>query len=185
MRSPTSVDTDLCRNAPATTHLLCGYNGAGKTSLARELEAAGVVRFSLDEWMLRLYPTVRFDADEYGPLAEACRKLIWDVAVQVLRAGLDVVLDWNQWDRSRRAMWRDAALAEGFAVVLHHVDVDEDVAVRRATQRAAAGTAGSHALTGDDIRHLAGLFERPAPDEGIPIIVHGVASSAHTARRNR
>ena len=40
-----------------TVHLLCGLNGAGKTTLARSLEASlPAVRFSLDDWMLRLHP---------------------------------------------------------------------------------------------------------------------------------
>lgn len=40
----------------AQIHLLAGLNGAGKTTFARHLEATiPAVRFSLDEWMLRLY----------------------------------------------------------------------------------------------------------------------------------
>ena len=44
------------RPAPGhpTVHLLCGLPGAGKTTLARQLEAGlPAVRFSLDERMLR------------------------------------------------------------------------------------------------------------------------------------
>ncbi|NJC23977.1 putative kinase [Arthrobacter pigmenti] len=38
-------------------HLLCGLNGAGKTTYARQLEhELPAVRFSLDEWMLHLFP---------------------------------------------------------------------------------------------------------------------------------
>lgn len=38
-------------------HLLCGLPGAGKTTYAARLAAENsAVRFSLDEWMLRLYP---------------------------------------------------------------------------------------------------------------------------------
>lgn len=55
----------------AEIHLLAALNGAGKTTLARRLEATlPAARFSLDEWMLRLYGT-SFD-DEHDPdLAES------------------------------------------------------------------------------------------------------------------
>ncbi len=132
--------------APAV-HLLCGFNGAGKTTLARELEASlPAVRFSLDDWMLRLYPGLHYESGAYGDRAENCKLLIWDTARQVLQAGTDVVLDWNQW-----------AGAPGHR--------------RRAESAADSGREpGSHALTEVSVRHLAGIFEEPAESEGLPII---------------
>jgi len=71
-----------------TVHLLCGLNGAGKTTLAKELQTRlPAVRFSLDKWMLRLYPAVHFAAAEYGGVAETCKLPMWDTARQVLRDG--------------------------------------------------------------------------------------------------
>lgn len=47
-------------------HLLCGLPGAGKTVYARGLEAdLPAVRFTLDEWMLRLY-SWSYDDPRYG-----------------------------------------------------------------------------------------------------------------------
>ena len=156
----------------ATVHLLCGYNGAGKTTYAKHLEkTAPAVRFSLDEWMLRLYPDLSYDFAAYGSLAEACKLLIWDVALQVLRREVDVVLDWNQWSRDRRATWRDNARKADFAAVLHFVDVPLELAIERSTQRAADRVPGSHLLTPDGIRNLAVIFEKPTLDEGVPIDV--------------
>ena len=79
----------------ARIHLLAGLNGAGKTTLARQLEAElPAVRFSLDEWMLRLHG-LSFDDERYPELAEECRALIWDLTAQVVHTGASVVLDWN------------------------------------------------------------------------------------------
>ena len=155
----------------ATVHLLCGLNGAGKTTLARTLEASlPAVRFSLDDWMLRLYPALHYESGEYGRRAEACKLLIWDTARQVLRAGTDVVLDWNQWSRERRALWHGKAMDDGFDVLLHHVRTPLATAVERARQRTLAGDAGSHALEETGVRHLAGIFEEPAASEGLRIV---------------
>ena len=55
---------------PPEIHLLAGLNGAGKTTHARHLAAAlPAVRFSLDEWMLRLYE-LSFDDELYPSGAE-------------------------------------------------------------------------------------------------------------------
>ena len=49
-----------------TVYLLCGLPAAGKTTLAKQLEEKqGAVRFTLDEWMIRLYDYTIFDR-EYG-----------------------------------------------------------------------------------------------------------------------
>lgn len=153
-----------------TVHLLCGYNGVGKTTYAKHLEKMlPAVRFSLDEWMLRLYPDLSFASGGYGSHAEICKDVIWDAAQQVLVCDVDVVLDWNQWSRSRRATWRDNALNAGFTPMLHFIDMPLETAIERAAQRVAKRSAGSHELTQEDIRHGANIFERPTGDEGIQI----------------
>jgi predicted kinase len=152
--------------------LLCGLNGAGKTTYARRLaEARGAVRFTLDEWLLTLHPGIRYDAPEYGPLAERGKLLIWDIAGQVLALGHDVILDWNSWSRARRAIWGDRARASGFGVLLHYVLVPLEVAIARAGHRAADNVAGAHRLDAAGQRHFATIFEAPAADEGLPMIL--------------
>ena len=131
------------RAAPGhpTVHLLCGLPGAGKTTLARQLEAGlPAVRFSLDEWMLRLYPDLHFASGNYGELAETCKLLIWDTARQALNVGTDVVLDWNQWSRERRAVWAGRAEAAGAAVVVHYVRTPLETSIERAAVRAAGSS---------------------------------------------
>ncbi len=163
--------TSTTAATPPTVHLLCGLNGAGKTTHARRLtEERRAVRFSLDEWMLRLHAELRYDAPGYGELAERCKALIWEVARQILALDHDVILDWNGWSRARRATWRDLAREAGYDVVLHYVQVPLDVAIARADARAAANVAGAHRLDPDAIRHLAALFEEPSGDEGMPIV---------------
>lgn len=157
--------------AEPVVHLLCGLNGAGKSTLARDLETSlPAVRFSLDDWMLRLYPGLHYASEDYGRLAEDCKLLIWDTAVQVLRAGTDVVLDWNQWSRERRAQWREKTAEAGFDAVLHHVQTPLDVAIERVRRRTLAAEPGTHPLTEEGVRHLAGIFEEPAGSEGLRIL---------------
>ena len=161
------------RAAPGhpTVHLLCGLPGAGKTTLARQLETGlPALRFSLDEWMLRLYPDLHFASGNYGELAETCKLLIWDTARQALNVGTDVVLDWNQWSRERRAVWAGRAAAAGAGAVVHYVRTPLETSIERAAGRTARNEAGSHRIEDSDVRHLAGIFEEPELSEGLRIL---------------
>lgn len=153
-----------------TVHLLAGLNGSGKSTYVRALEArCPAVRFSLDEWMLRLYG-LPYDHPDYSALAETCQEVIWDVARQVLAAGADVVLDWNQWSRGRRATWRTRSQDAGYRAVLHHLATPVETAIERVERRAAEDSL-SHRLDAQAVRHLAALFERPTEDEGMELVV--------------
>lgn len=147
-------------------HLLCGLNGAGKTTHARTLERGGAVRFSLDEWLLSLHPDLRFDAPGWPVQADRCRSLIWSTAQQVLRQGVPVVLDWNLWSAARRRSWADRVRAAGYRPLLHHVRADLPESVRRA----APGGSDRYALRPEEVEHLARLFEPPSEHEGVPLV---------------
>lgn len=154
-------------DAPPRVHLLCGLVAAGKTTHARRLEGeVPAVRFTLDEWMLRLYG-LRYDDPEYVARLDGCTSLVWDTASQVLRLGHDVVLDWNQWSVDRRRAWRERAESAGFRVLLHHLDVPLGTAIARALGRDAAGV---HLIDEAGVRHSAAIFQPPTPDEGIEIL---------------
>jgi len=150
-------------------HLLAGLNGAGKTTLARQLQAwLPAVRFSLDEWMLRLHG-LGYDHPRYPSLVGGCQELIWDTALQVLAGGNHVVLDWNQWSRQRRRVWRDKAVAAGYQPVLHHVRAPLAVAIARAEARRSPFC---HVLDPAGIAHLETIFEAPSANEGLTICAH-------------
>lgn len=160
--------------APVTAlpqvHLLAGLNGAGKTTHARHLETAlPAVRFTLDEWMLRLHH-LTFDDPAYPAAASDCRDLIWDTATQVLHTGVPVILDWNLWSRAHRAEWVHRVTKAGASCILHYLDAPLNEAIRRATNR---DNPDAHRLSEDDVRHLAGLFEPPTINEGFVLQVAG------------
>jgi predicted kinase len=150
-------------------HLVCGLNGSGKSTLARKLADEGRVRLSLDEHMIARYPGLRYDDPEYARAVGAAIEELWAAADEHLRGGRDVVLDWNQWSRERRADARLRATRLGAEIVLHWVDVPVETAVRRARTR---DDPGSHRLDEPGVRHLATIFEDPDPTEGIAIIRH-------------
>lgn len=154
-------------------HLLYGLAGSGKSTLARELcTEGGAVRFTLDEWMLRLFPGLDFESRAYGDAAAEVRDLMWTVAEQVVRTGSDVVLDWNSWSAARRRWAVERAAAIGAPVLLHRLTASIDRASEQAGRRAERGTRYAHQVTREGNQHLATLMEEPTSDEGFEIQVH-------------
>lgn len=154
-------------------HLVYGLAGSGKSTLARSLCAYGEgVRFTLDEWMLRLYPSLHFETRAYGAKAVEVRDLIWSIAEQVLLTGSDVVLDWNSWSAERRRWAVDRAAAVDAPVILHKLPASIETASERAQARTERDTQYTHPVTHAGNRHLAGLMEEPRNEEGIEINEH-------------
>ncbi|MGI8701098.1 MAG: valine--tRNA ligase [Nocardioidaceae bacterium] len=161
---------------PPTVHLMCGLPASGKTTLARRLATERpAVRFTLDEWMLRLHG-LHYDDTGYAARAAACQEQIWQIALQILGLGHDVVLDWNQWSRARRASWLQRAEEAGFQVLLHQITTPFAEAVARAAARAQADDADSHQIDEAGVRHLAGILEPPTAAEGISIVTWEAAT---------
>jgi len=107
--------------------LICGSTGAGKTTYARELsERVGGVRFSIDEWMSRL-----FWMDTPKPLeatwsmqrVERCLDQIWDVTRQLATRGIPCVLDVGLGQAHTRNRFYRLAAESGLSVQLHVLDV--------------------------------------------------------------
>src|SRR5829696_4751177 len=77
---------------PPVVYLLCGLTGSGKTTYARQLEAAGAVRLSVDEEVFARhgrygvdYPTSEY-FDLERPVVEELRRRL----VELIESGHDV-----------------------------------------------------------------------------------------------
>lgn len=151
---------------------MCGLVAAGKTTLARQLaEDLPAVRLSRDEWMLRLHGG-RFDDPDYVERLGPCTTLMWDLALEIVRSGSRVILDWNFWSRERRMEARRRAEVAGVGVVVHWVDHPVEEVIERARHRLRAHPADAHEIDEKNVRHFATIFEPPTEDEGLPIERH-------------
>jgi predicted kinase len=120
-------------------HLVCGATGAGKTTYALALaEREAAVRFSIDEWMTRLFwadcpQPIRFDwAIER---VNRCEAQIAEVALRLGARGVSSVLDLGFTRAEHRGKFEAIARDAGLAVKLHLVDVDPETRWRRVEGR--------------------------------------------------
>jgi predicted kinase len=119
----------------ATAHLLFGFLGSGKTTLAKELEGRHrAIRFTPDEWMGRLFgedPHVGIFGEKQAGILE----LLEPIWMRCLHLGVDVVLDYGFWSRAERDHARKLAGSSGGQVLLYHVECPLEEARRRVSAR--------------------------------------------------
>ncbi|MCL2228519.1 MAG: ATP-binding protein [Firmicutes bacterium] len=103
---------------------LCGKIGVGKTTYADGLlRQKNIVRLNRDELMLRLFGQYCETHDE---MTHKVFEYLKEKAVEICRAGADVVLDNGGWKKSQRQEAKEFFESNGIAVELHYVDVSKD-----------------------------------------------------------
>ena len=118
-----------------TAHLMFGFLGSGKTTLAKKLELQhSAVRFTPDEWMARLYGEDP-PADAFQNRATAILDTMRPIWLRCLSLGLDVVLDYGFWSRAERDRVRAEVKGIGATPVLWAVSCSDDEARNRIALR--------------------------------------------------
>jgi predicted kinase len=153
-------------NKSSTLYLTCGLPGSGKTTLAKQLEQAGLaLRLTGDEWLQELFPNMSTAEAETGPFRSRVERLQWLTAVRALELGCNVVVDWGVWAREERDVFRVAAREVGARVVLCLLDPPIDELWSRVSHRNADRPFGVFEITRADLIRWSELFQRPTADE--------------------
>jgi predicted kinase len=155
-----------------TLHMLCGKIAAGKSSLAARLGAAPLtVIVSEDKWMFPLFGDELKEVADYVRLSARLRAAMAPHLVDLLRAGMSVVLDYPANTLANRAWMRGIFEAAGAAHRLHYLDVPDEICRARLHARNAGG---EHEFAATDAQFdlITSYFVPPTADEGLEILVH-------------
>jgi len=153
-------------------HLLCGKIATGKSSLAaRHAEAPLTVIVSEDKWTFPLFGAEIRTVEDYVRCSARLSAAMGPHLIDLLKAGVSVVLDFPANTLANRAWMRRIFEEAGVAHRLHWLDVPDDICRARLRGRNAAG---KHEFAATDAQFdlITSHFVPPAPEEGFEIVVH-------------
>ena len=141
--------------------VITGLPGSGKTTLATALaRSSSAVRLCPDDWMMAsgidLWAAdVRSRVEEFQ----------FGLAMDLLRAGRTVIIEWGVWSREERDALRDAARSVGAAVELRFTSAPVDELWRRIVARDLEGRWASRSITRAELDEWATIYEPPTDEE--------------------
>jgi predicted kinase len=149
----------------ATLFLICGLPGAGKTTLARQLEQTHrALRLCPDEWIAQILADPH-DIAELDRLRSPVESLQWDLAKRALALGVNVVLEFGFWSREERVHFRTEAESLGAQVELHYLNVGLNELWERLSRRNFNLPPGTFVVSRENLELWAKSFEPPTDDE--------------------
>ena len=150
-----------------TLHLLCGKAGAGKSTLAARLaDHPDTILLSQDHWTATLWPGELLTVADYIERAARLNAAMTPHLVELLRAGLSLVLDWPANTVAGRAWMRGLADEAGVQCTLHWLDLSDDAAWSRCETRNAAGD-HPYRMTRAQFDEITGYFQPPTAGGGV------------------
>jgi predicted kinase len=136
---------------------MVGLPAAGKTTRAKELAADhAALRLSPDEWMIPLFGAP--DPDGKRDVLEG--RLIW-LAMEALRLGTSVILDFGFWTREERTALRYLATQVGASCQVLYLPVDRDLQLARVNCRQSAAPEQTFPITAAELDGWREMFEIP------------------------
>lgn len=147
--------------------LICGKICSGKTTYARRLvkERGGVI-LSSDELMLAIFDPLL--GDKHDEIAARANAYLFRLALKMIEAGTDVILDWGFWTRDGRRAAEEFFAERGLCVEWHYVQTAEAQWKRNIEKRnkeVLEGKTEAYFVDEGLLKKLEGRFEAPEADE--------------------
>ncbi|WP_374216334.1 AAA family ATPase [Frankia sp. R82] len=137
--------------------LMVGLPGAGKTTRARQLAAAyRALRLTPDHWMIPLFGDPMADGKRF-----VLEGRLVSIALQALRLGTSVVLDYGLWGRDERSALRWLARSAGAASQVVYLPVDTDTQLARIAHRQATAPHQTFPMSAADVDRWREQFQVP------------------------
>lgn len=155
-----------------TLHLLCGKIASGKSTLAKHLGVQhSAVVLSEDQWLARLYPGEIASVADYLRCAQRIRGVLEPLVVDMLAAGVNVVLDFPANTLANRTWLVGLARTAGVPHCLHYLELDDATCRARLHARNAQGE-HDFAATDAEFDLITRHFCAPGEEEGLVIELH-------------
>ena len=147
---------------------ICGKICSGKSHYAKQIkEKENAVILSIDE---ATYDLIDNEQGEfYDAFAQRVNKYLMKKAVEIVKAGCNVILDWGFWTKAERQETTKYFNQFGIDVEWHYVDIDRSRWERLIEERNAKiqnGNGGSNFYVDEGLLNkLLSKFEEPTREE--------------------
>lgn len=159
-----------------TIHLMVGFMGFGKTTIAKQLaRELPAVRLTHDEFMVRLYGR-NIPYHEFHHNYDKVNEVLWDLAEKIVKTDTDVIMDYGFWSRQDRKKAYEHAKKITKNVIFHYVHCDMDIAKIRIMQRSKENM-NELFIREDEFDTLAKQYEPWDFEDDYPVILHNVPTN--------
>jgi predicted kinase len=157
-------------NNKPIAHIIIGFIGSGKTTFARKLEKeTGAVRFTKDEWMVRLFGTTP-PKEKFEEYDNKMASLATDMALKCLKAGIDVIIDEGFWVKEQRDEIREKVKKVGAIPKVYYLEVPFEFMKARTLKRSENPPVDSFTIDEESFDHYWKFFQPPDKDEEFTLI---------------
>ena len=163
------TENNFSQTKQPTIHLMCGFIGFGKTTIAKQLaDKLSAVRFSHDDIMLERYGR---QPDNFQEKYKSVDDFIKAEAAQCIQRGQDVIMDYGFWSHDKRALYYNWAKTLTDNVVFHVLYCDMDLAKKRTLQR--SGTDAKALMIDENaFDALSSQFEPWSDKDQYPVVLY-------------
>jgi len=156
-----------------TIHLMCGFIGFGKTTIAKELEKKiNAVRFTHDDIMVERYGR-NMPPEDFQINYKKVDDYIRAETAKYIQSGRDVILDYGFWNHARREEYYTWAKTLTDNVIFHVVYCDIDTAKKRMLVRS-ENDKDSLLIRADEFEFFLKQYEPWDEKDNYPVILYNV-----------
>jgi predicted kinase len=157
-------------NDKPLAHIVVGFIGAGKTTFARKLEQeTGAVRFTKDEWMVRLFGNTPPE-DKFEEYDTRVASLATGIALKCLAAGISVIIDEGFWVKEQRDEIRKKVNNVGAVPKFYYIDVPFEIMKARTLKRSRNPPVDSYIIDKESFDRYWEFFRPPGKEEEFELI---------------
>ncbi len=153
--------------------LLCGKIGVGKTTYAHQYTAQHkAIVLSCDEIMLTLFPQQL--GDQHDILAQRTQQYLFAKSLELIHAGITVILDWGFWKKADRDAAKAFYAAHRIPYEMHYIAVSDAIWMQylaKRNQLVLDGDINAYLVDEGLVKKCCHLFEPPLPLE-IDVLYH-------------
>lgn len=157
----------------AKVFLICGKICSGKSTYAERLRMEKkAVLLSVDEIMLALFGL--YAGDKHDEYTEKIQNYLFEKSVDIIKSGINVILDWGFWSRLKRSAAREFYAVRDIECEFFYIDISDEIWKERIAHRnelVVKGEKEAYIIDGKLKEKFEDLFEVPSEEE-IDVWVH-------------